>query len=182
MKPALVIIDMVDDFVFGKFGSQGTESIITIIKDLIATAKTNHVPVIYLQDHHKDGDPELLIWGEHAMEGTKGSEIVSELKPDQDDVVIKKHVYSGFFKTELQEIIEKRNLDTLFFTGVSTDICVRHNVAEAFFRGLKSFVIIDGTAAIDNNVHDSALTYMEKTYGAELIESSSVKELFETQG
>ena len=181
MRQALIVVDMVDDFVLGKFGSPGAKATVPVIQDLISNARNNDVPVIFLNDHHKEGDFELNVWGPHAMQDSKGSEIVRDLLPEPEDIVIKKQVYSGFFNTDLQRILEESKIGTLFFTGVSTDICVQHNVAEAFYRGFKIYVITDGTAAIDNQVHDSALDYMKKIYGAEPIDSKKARDLFEKQ-
>jgi nicotinamidase-related amidase len=177
LKLAVIIVDMVEDFVTGKFGSTQAEALIPTLKDLLAEARSRGTPIIYLHDHHGKNDFELSVWGEHAMEGSSGSKIVSDLMPVETDIIIKKQVYSGFFNSELEEILKKMEVDTLIITGVSTDICVQHNVADAFFRGFKSYVVTDGTAAFDEDVHQSTLDYMKKTYGAEIVNSEQVKKL-----
>ncbi len=165
---ALIIVDMIHDFVDGKFGSEGAQAIVPKIKKLIDWAREKKIPIIYLKDSHTPEDPELRVWGEHAMEGTWGSEIVDELKPEKRDIVIPKKTYSGFFDTHLDSILKELEVKEVILTGVSTNICVQHTAADAFFRGYEVTVVSDATAAIDPSTHNSALDYMKLVYGANI--------------
>jgi nicotinamidase-related amidase len=165
---ALIIVDMIHDFVDGKFGSKGAQEIIPQIKKLINWARLNKTPIIYLKDSHTPGDPELRVWGEHAMKGTWGSEIVEDLKPEKHDIVIPKKTYSGFFNTHLDSILRELEVSEVILTGVSTNICVQHTAADAFFRGYLVTVVSDATAAIDPSTHKNALDYMKLVYGADI--------------
>lgn len=182
MKLALMIVDMIDEFVTGKFGSPRAEATVPKIKELIAKARSENIPVVYLHDAHKEGDPEIDIWGEHAMDGTDASEIVTDLKPETDDLVIKKQVYSGFYKSDLENILRSKGIDTLIVTGVSTDICVQHNIADAFYSGFKTYVVTDGTAAIDSDTHEGALNYISKMYSTGLMDAKEAIEIMENAG
>ena len=162
---ALIIVDMIHDFVDGKFGSKEAQSIIPNIKKLIEWAHNVKIPVIYLKDEHSENDPELKVWGPHAMEGEKGSDIIPELAPAREDIVIRKHTYSGFFGTHLESILRELEVDHIILTGVSTNICVQHTAADAFFRGWEITVVSDATASIDKSTHQYALDYMKNIYG-----------------
>jgi nicotinamidase-related amidase len=182
MGYAVLVVDMINEFVTGKLGSPGAKDIVSGIGKLLATARDNQVPVIYLTDAHRTEDRELKVWGEHAMIGTDSSEIVSSLSPEPEDIILRKQVYSGFYKSELEEILKLLDVDSIIFTGVSTDICVQNNVSEAFYRGFKIYVVTDGTAAIKDQVHESALGYMENIYGANLIDLEESFRLIKEQG
>lgn len=177
MGYAVLVVDMISDFVDGRFGSQHALDIIPALKDLLKTARAHGIPVIYLCDSHYEGDPELEVWGQHAMKDTEGSVIMKEIEPGPDDIIIKKHVYSGFYNSELEDRLKNLEIDKLIVAGVSTDICVQHNVADAFFRGLRSYVVTDATAAINPNTHESAIDYMVRIYGAKPIKSEDAKAL-----
>ncbi len=166
---SLIIIDMIHDFVDGKFGSEEAKAIVPNIKKLIDWAHEKKIPVIYLKDSHSSSDPEVRVWGEHAMEGTWGSEIVNELMPSKSDIVINKKSYSGFFKTHLESILRELEVEELLLTGVSTNICVQHTAADAFFRGYSITVVEDATASIEKDSHIYALNYMKKIYGANIL-------------
>lgn len=180
MQEALIIVDMIWDFVYGKFGTTAAQSIIPNIKLLVDTVREqlrDKIIIIYLQDAHEPDDPEFKLWGEHALINTKGSTIISELTPQSPpEIVIQKQTYSGFYRTELQSLLAKYKVDTLIFTGVSTNICVQHTVADAFFRRYKKLIVAsDGCAAINPEAHEQALIYMKEIYGAIITECKTIK-------
>jgi nicotinamidase-related amidase len=176
MKPALLVIDMIIDFVTGKFGNPYAQGIIPKIKELIDLARELKIPIFYLVDSHSQSDPEISLWGKHAMEGEEGSKVILELSPKEGDYIIKKKVYSGFFGTDLEKKLKELNVDTLYLTGTSTHICVLHNAGDGFYRGFKIVVVSDGTASFIPEEHERALKYMKDIYGAEIISSDIVKE------
>ncbi|MCX9083445.1 MAG: cysteine hydrolase [Candidatus Methanoperedens sp.] len=171
MKKILIVVDMINDFVTGKLGSERARQIIPNLSGLIKNAKKLGIPVIFLRDSHTPEDKELSVWGEHAMKGSTGSEIIPELKPEKNDIVIEKKWYSAFVDTQLPEILKKQGADTLIFTGVSTDICVQNNVASAYFSGYKTIVPRDCTASIDEAAYESSLKYMKDVFGTEITTS-----------
>jgi nicotinamidase-related amidase len=174
MHIAVLVIDMIADFVTGKFGSKEAQSIVPAIKALLARARELNIPVIYLKDAHEKEDIELKIWGEHAMKGTPGSEIIQQLSPVEGDIVVEKRFYSGFINTKLEEILRNLKVKELILVGVSTDICVQNNAAEAFFRGYSITVPRDCTASITKEGHERALEYMQRIYGAKIVNSKEV--------
>ncbi len=174
MKKAIIVVDMINDFVTGKLGSPRAQKIIPNIAALLKKARKQGIPVIYLRDAHTKTDREMGIWGEHAMKGTGASEIVPELKPEKNDIVIEKRWYSGFVDTELPSVLKKLGVDTLIILGVSTDICVQNNVGHAYFSGYKTTVPQDCTASIDEEAQEQAIKYMKNIYGAQITSSDKI--------
>lgn len=174
MSKVLIVVDMINDFVTGKFGSDRARNIVPNIVSLVNKARKAGIPVIFLRDAHNADDREMAIWGEHAMKNTQGSEIIPELKPQKNDIVLEKNWYSAFVNTKLPEILKKLNADTLIFTGVSTDICVQNNVAPAYFSGYKTIVPRDCTASIDEESYELSLKYMKNIFGTEITTSDKV--------
>ncbi len=171
MKKALIVVDMINDFVTGKLGSERAQKIVPNVAALIKRARKQGIPIVYLRDAHTKADREMDIWGEHAMKGTEASEIIPELKPEKNDIVIEKRWYSGFVDTKLSDVLKKLGADTLIFTGVSTDICVQNNVGDAYFLGYKTIVPSDCVASIEEEAHEQSLKYMKNIYGAEITNS-----------
>ncbi|MCX9013703.1 MAG: cysteine hydrolase [Candidatus Methanoperedens sp.] len=174
MRKVIIVVDMINDFVTGKFGSGRAQSIVPNIASLLEKARQKAIPIIYLVDTHSSSDPELEIWGEHAMKGSDGAEIIPGLKPKEGDVVLKKSWYSGFVDTKLPELLKELGVDTIIFTGVSTDICVQNNVSFAYFSGYKTVVPMDCTASIDEKSYELSLKYMKNIYGTEITTSDEV--------
>jgi len=171
---ALVVIDMLNDFVTGKLKNERAKHIIPNIKKLIQAARDANVPVIYCNDAHLPADPELEKWGEHAMKGTEGAEVIPRLKPGKGDYVFEKRTYSGFFETELGLLIREMDVDTIVLTGLDTNICVRHTAADGFFRGYKIVVPKDATEALSEKEYQQGLEYIKKVYDGEITEIEQI--------
>ena len=78
-------------------------------------------------------DNEFKVWPPHAIQGTKGSEAVDELKPQKNDFIIQKRRYNSFFDTGLDMLLRELKVDTVILAGLVTDICIQNTAAGAFF-------------------------------------------------
>ena len=174
---ALLIIDMQNDFVRkeGKLYVPTAEATIPAIKKLIDNARKNNVLVIYTQDWHMKDDPEFKIWGEHALAGTWGAEIVDELKPEKDDVIIKKYRYDAFFETPLDYILRVKGIKNLVITGTVANICVLHTAGSAALRWYNVIVAKDGISALTEFDYYAALRQIDYLYRGKITDSSGIK-------
>lgn len=170
MRPAVLVIDMIVDFTTGQYGSPGARKIRTALAQLLSRARRKKSPVIFCQDAHVPGDPELKVWGAHGMFGTRGAKTDSTLAPLASEPVVPKHTFNAFFGTHLEELLKEKGIDTLILTGVATEICVQQTAAEAFYRGYRIVIPKDGTAGLNLEAHEGALRYMTKTFGAQVVD------------
>ncbi len=177
LKPALIVVDMLYEFVYGRLRSPEAESIVPVIKKLIDIAHSHSVPVIHVIDQHYPVDHELRVWGEHALAGTDEARVIEELAPSSRDYVLGKRWYSGFRGTGLDILLRDLGVDTVIVTGIHTHICVLHTVADAFYYGYNVYVVRDGVAAFSREDHEYALNYMEKIYGARIIDGSEATKI-----
>ncbi len=174
MKTALIVIDMINDFVTGKLGFVGAQKIVPNIRALLASARAHGVPVIYVCDAHSSRDAELRVWGRHAMAGTEGSRVIAELAPAKGDSVFGKQTFSIFTADEPQASLKMKGVEELVLTGVVTDICVQNSAAGAFFNGYSVVVPEDCVAAPDEEAHRYSLAYMERAFGAKITKSAEI--------
>jgi nicotinamidase-related amidase len=172
MKSALIIVDMVNDFVTGKFGSKGAVEVLKRLPRIINNAE-GKMEVVFTLDTHISDDPEFKVWGEHCLMGTRASELAPELEGFAGYRIRKRH-YDAFFDTDLDGFLRARGVSILFICGVSTDICVQHTVSGAFFRNYEINVIKNLCAAIDPKRHEESLSFMERNYHAKLINDSEL--------
>ncbi|MDI9609168.1 MAG: isochorismatase family cysteine hydrolase [Candidatus Verstraetearchaeota archaeon] len=181
MTTALLVIDMLNDFISGKMKCDGAADIIPQIRALAECFRKEGLPVIYICDTHYPGvDKELELWGEHAIAGTKGAEVIDELKPQEKDFVVRKRRYSGFFQTDLDLLLRELKVDRLVLTGIDTNICVRHTAADAFFRGYRIVVVRNAVASWDGaEGNEKGISYMSEIYGSE---STNAEEIIESLG
>lgn len=172
MKRALVVIDMIEDFVHeggALYCGPSMARIVPVIQKEIARAHSAAEPVVYLADNHLPGDAEFQMFRPHAIAGTKGSQIVAELAPQKDDLVIPKRRYSGFFGTDLDITLRERGVDTLRLVGDCTNICVLYTAADARNLGYAVEVLESGVTSFDEEAHRDALRELEKTLGATIL-------------
>ena len=168
---AILVIDMLNDFINGKLRLKGVEKIIPNIQKLLDFARVHDIPIIYCNDSHLPNDRELKIWGKHAMKGTKGAQVINELKPKTKDHVITKNTYSPFFNTKIKDLLQSlhqgQGADSLIVTGIHTDICVKHTVYDAFIHGYDITVAEDGVKALPL-VDKRIIKYMKEKYAIEV--------------
>jgi len=151
------------------------ERIIPKLKALLEWAREKGIPVIYACDAHRKGvDAELALWGDHAVEGTWGAQVIDELKPREGDFVVKKRRYSAFFGTDLDLLLRELGVRKLILTGLVTNVCVQHTAADAFFRGYELVVVRDCCEALSAEDHERALDYMRSVYGAKISTSEDI--------
>jgi nicotinamidase-related amidase len=165
---ALVIVDMLKDFVDGKLANPKAQGIIEPLQRLLAHARENGWVVVFSNDAHQPDDPELKVWGEHAMAGDPGAEVIDELAPQAGDVISPKRGYGAFDGTGLDEQLRERGVDEVVVTGQHTHICVRHSSYGALIRGYEITVPADAVCAFEGVSEEDALEYLKATYGATL--------------
>ncbi len=179
LKTAIVVIDMIKDFVTGKLGFKGAVDVVPNIRNLIAAARVKSIPVIYVCDAHSPEDPEMKVWGEHAIAGSEGAQMVPELRPEEGEPVFPKHTYTIFYSDEPDGHLRKLGVEELVLVGVVTDICIQNSVAGAFFHGYRVVVPRDCTASPEKKDYEHALDYMKRIYGAEITTSNEIIEGWE---
>ncbi len=167
---ALLVVDMLNDFVTGRIKNPRAEEIIPNIADLLEAARRRDKDwmVVFANDAHLPHDFELKIWGKHAMAGTDGAAIIPELPIEPTDFVLPKRTYSAFYETGLDPLLRQFGVDTLVLTGQHTNMCVRHTTADAFFRGYDVIVPHDAVESLTAEDHEAGLRYLEATYGVKL--------------
>ncbi|MEM2105968.1 MAG: isochorismatase family cysteine hydrolase [Candidatus Bathyarchaeia archaeon] len=176
---AIIVIDMLNDFVTGDLKCERAKRIIPNIKKLVEAARKHDVPVIYSNDAHYPQDAEVVHrWGKHAIKGTKGAEVIPELKPTKKDYVVEKRTYSSFYETGLDPLLRSlyngEGVKTVVLCGLHTNICVRHTAADAFFRGYTIIVAKDCVEAFTQEDHEQGLKYLEYVYNAKILTADEI--------
>ena len=174
-KPAIILLDMLNDFVTGALKVQRANSVIAPLQRLVVAARKNDVPVIYSNDAHYPQDVEITRkWGNHAIKGTEGAKVIPELEPDETkDYIVEKRTYSGFYETGLDSLLrglyKGEGVKTVVLGGLHTHMCVRHTAADAFFRGYHIVIAKDGVEAFTQEDQDQGLKYLEYVYNAKIM-------------
>lgn len=172
-EEALLIIDMLNDFVRegAPLEVENTRKVIPSIQRELRRARADKVPVMYLSDTHTEDDGEFkrFGWPPHAVKGTEGAKIVDELAPAEDDIIIEKTTYSGFYKSGLEDALKKLGIKRLRLTGCVTHICVLFTASDAVLRGYDVEVPADGVAGLADEDHEAGLRIMKDVLGVKIV-------------
>lgn len=173
----ILVTDMLNDFIYGRLKSVRAKKIIPKIKYFLVFARKKNIPIFYCNDEHLLSDPEIRVWGIHAMRGSKGAEVVREIKPSNNDLMIPKRGYSAF-DSKLGKAIKStysgKGPTTIIMTGIHTHICIKHSTYDAFRRGYETIIAEDGVNAFTKNDHRFGLEYMKVNYGAKIQKISQI--------
>jgi nicotinamidase-related amidase len=166
---ALVIIDMQRDFVEpGGFGEslgndvRPLQAIVPACRAVLAAWREAGGTVVHTREAHRPdlsdcpaakrnrGAPRLRIgdmgpMGRILVAGEPGNQIVPELAPAQDEIVVDKPGKGAFHATGLHELLAARGITHLVFMGVTTEVCVQTSMREANDRGYDCLLLEDCT-------------------------------------
>ena len=98
---------------------------------------------------------------------SKGSyehEIIAELAPLADELVIDKNASSPFNGTGIDQILRNMGLETLVIAGMATDMCVETTARDAADRGYNVIVAEDAVATFFPEHHRAALSALARVY------------------
>lgn len=130
---------------------------------------------------------QQILWPDHCVQGTKGSELHPQLNLRKVDHEIHKGIdktidsYSAFFdnehlrSTELAEYLQQNNIKDIYIMGLATDYCVKYTCLDAVKLGFNTYVIEDACRGVELNPGDvkNALQIMREA-GVVIISSHDV--------
>jgi len=193
---AILVIDMSPIFVEGILFPEADKEVgwkaVKAIKQLLDEARSLKVPVIFTTGYVFKTDSERGAWVYRftkeqremfsSFDNESLHEIVEEIAPQDDEVVIRKAKPSGFFGTQLLSILNHDHIDTLIITGMATGGCVRATVIDAFSYNYKVIVPIECVADSRPASHEVNLYDMDSMYGDVRPLSEVITELNKVKG
>jgi nicotinamidase-related amidase len=98
--------------------------------------------------------------GIFAPKGSKDAEILKELRPMENEIVLPKTASGVFNSTAIDQILRNLGVENLVVTGVVTNNCVENAVRDACDRGFAVILVEDGCAAVTEEIHLAAIRAM----------------------
>jgi ureidoacrylate peracid hydrolase len=174
--------------------TSAVRTVVPTIRRMLEAAHDRAIPVIYLKMGYQPDLSDLGVEGSvnrerhlhfgvgqavtapggsesrNLIRDTWGTDIVDELAPQIDDIVIYKHRFSGFYETELHDTLQRMNVRDLIFTGCTTSICVDSTIRDAMFRDYRCLVLEDCMAEpigskVERTNHEATLLTLQALFG-----------------
>ena len=182
MQTALLVVDMLRDFLEGPFAGPEAARLVPHVRDALDRARARGMPVVFVCDAHAPDDAEFAVFAPHAVIGTPGAEVVEALAPRPTEIVVRKRRYSGFFDTNLERVLRDLAVDTLALVGLQTDCCILHTAADGFFRGFGIVLLEDALSARTPEGACWALSQARRLYGAQVCKVAAFLETPDPHG
>ena len=132
---AVLVVDVQNGVVEG---AHDRAAVLANIGSLVAKARQDGVPVVWVQDS-----------GGHIVEGSDDWQIVPELDPSDDEPHIDKTYGDAFEDTSLETVLSDLGVGSLLVVGAETDACVRSTLHGAFVRGYDTTLVSDAHTTSD---------------------------------
>lgn len=81
--------------------------------------------------------------GRFLIRNTWNTEVVEELRPRPEDIVLYKPRFSGFYNTELDGLLHRHRIRNLIFAGCTTSVCIDSTIRDAMFRDYRCLLLAD---------------------------------------
>lgn len=143
--------------------------------------------VIYVRVALRPGHPELSkkSYPIHAggrdagawTEGTWGAEIVDELKPGDEDIVITNYSPNVFLYTNLDQILRAKKIENLFLTGTATNFVVEEAARYAAQIGYDVTTVEDCCTSFTDEMHEFSVKNILPQFGALLMSQDIIADL-----
>ena len=149
---ALVVVDMQNDFCSadGYYATVGRDisqlaACARPVAALLARARQARMTIVFtrllydevrgsMEDRHTIRPRRWTASGKRLMPGTRGADVIDEIAPRSDEIILDKTGYSAFEGTNLEQQLRERGIKTVIMAGVVTYACVLATAFSAFDR------------------------------------------------
>ena len=183
--PALVIVDMQNDFVRegAPLEVPQARSTIPTIRRLLEAFRANGRPVIYTRFLAKQTPGLMWLWSPECRPDTRCcwpghqrdygdgkapmdcAEVIDELSPQKSDLIIDKYGYGAFHGTDMSDRLRAQGIASLLITGTVTQICVEETAREAFHHGFRTTIVSDAVSSYAPDLHAATLKNFALKFG-----------------
>jgi len=166
MKPAVIVIDMLEDSFAVEHRNPVTPFALEIVPNinrLLETARHREIPVIFSMDSFLPGD--FIFQGkmrEHSLRGTKGADVYHGLSQSSQDIYSPKRRFSAFFKTDIDQTLRLYGIDTVVLTGLNSHWCVLSSALDALANDFRVCLLEDCCASYSREVHETTMNLYRK--------------------
>jgi nicotinamidase-related amidase len=129
-----------------------------------AGAEVIHLRIQSMTQDGRDRGVSHKKLGHVAAPDSRDADILAELQPVGDEIVINKTAGSPFISTNIAYVLRNLDIRTLVVTGVVTTGCVLTTVTDAADSGFHVMLVEDSCGALVPEMHWGAVRIMRDVY------------------
>jgi nicotinamidase-related amidase len=175
---ALLLIDVINDLEF-----DGGEKLVRHAMPMAASlaalkrrAKLAGIPAIYANDNFGRWRSDFKKLVDYCLNNNvRGTRVVAQLVPENDDYFVLKPKHSAFFQTNMDILLRYLGVQRIVLTGIAGDICVLFSANDAYMRDLEVVVASDCVASEDAEENARVLTLMQRVLKADIKASTEIE-------
>jgi nicotinamidase-related amidase len=156
MRPALLLVDLQQDFLSAPGLVPRPEALVGAAQRLLLGMRDRRAPVMHCWTTVRDDSERMPHWkreGKRAcVEGSDGHAAPPALRPQRGEPVLHKRFFDPFAAPGLEAAIADAGADTLIVAGIYLHACVRAAALGGYERGLEVWVAADAVGS-DEPVH-----------------------------
>lgn len=180
-RPALLVVDLMRAY----FDEESplclpSRSALESAARVLGAARAAGVPVVHTRvEFHADGrDGGVFVRKvpalRHLFGGGPLAELMPEVAPLADELVVVKQYASAFFGTSLASTLLALGVDTLVVTGVSTSGCIRATAVDGIQHGFVPLVVADAVGDRTAETHEANLFDLGAKYAEVVSEADAI--------
>ncbi|MHB1757822.1 MAG: cysteine hydrolase family protein [Leptospirillum sp.] len=142
MNRALLVIDVQNEYFFGKLPVSYPHGSLENILNVMDVATENHVLVVVIRHAAKSESSPVF------LKGSLEWELHPEVEKRHRDVLIEKNWPDSFFETTLEEYLKSNKIDHIAVCGYMTQMCCDTTARRAFHSGYAVEFLSDATGTL----------------------------------
>ena len=182
-KTALLLLHWQNDIVVSGYKHAGNNPerltaahTIEHTQAVLKASRDKGILVIYVNAGHRPGYPEVstnpapifknVAASEALIRGTKGSEVIDQLKPLDDEIIIYNYSPSSFYYTDLDLILRNKCITHLVLSGIATNWVVETTARDGACMGYFIITLRDCCNSLSDEMHNWPLIHILPSLGA----------------
>jgi nicotinamidase-related amidase len=145
---------------------------------VLKASREKGVLVVYVVASHRPGYPEIpakrvplfshvVASGTH-IRGTWDTQVIDQLKPLDDEIVVYNYFPSSFYSTDLDLILRDKGITDLVLSGVATNWAVESTARDGICHGYFIYTLKDCCLSHTDEMHNWSLTNILSVLGVVL--------------
>jgi len=163
-KTAIVVIDLQKGITSRETQPYSAKTVIENTVQLLEIFRKNNMPVFLVRVATSSDQKDRLniiadvTWSGGGQMPADWSEIVPELSPEADAVIITKKQWGAFYGTELDLQLRRRKIDTIVLCGIATNVGVESTARFAYEYGYNQIFAEDAMSAMSKEEHENTIS------------------------